>query len=129
MDCSLPGSSVPGDSPGKDTGVDRHALLQGIFPTQGSNPGLLHCRCWSVLEEGNHKLQNCWRREKILKMQNKIKEKQANTSTDMCACARAHTHTHTHTQITTKVKQNQNCQNSSIQNMHTSLNVFKISSN
>ena len=32
------------DSPGKNTGVDRHSLLQKIFPTQGSNPGLLHCR-------------------------------------------------------------------------------------
>ena len=28
----------------KNTGVGRHSLLQGIFPTQGSNPGLLHCR-------------------------------------------------------------------------------------
>ena len=28
----------------KDTGVGCHALLQGIFPTQGSNPGLWHCR-------------------------------------------------------------------------------------
>ena len=45
MDCSLPGSSVHGDSPGKNTGVGCHALLQGIFPTQGSNPGLPHCRC------------------------------------------------------------------------------------
>ena len=34
----------PWDSPGKDTGVGCHALLQGIFPTQGSNPGLPHCR-------------------------------------------------------------------------------------
>ena len=34
----------PWDSPGKNTGVGCHALLQGIFPTQGSNPGLLHCR-------------------------------------------------------------------------------------
>ena len=32
------------DFPGKDTGVGCHFLLQGIFPTQGSNPGLLHCR-------------------------------------------------------------------------------------
>ena len=32
------------DSPGKDTGVGFHFLLQGIFPTQESNPGLLHCR-------------------------------------------------------------------------------------
>ena len=34
----------PLDLPGKNTGVGCHALLQGIFPTQGSNPGLLHCR-------------------------------------------------------------------------------------
>ena len=44
VDCSPPGSSVPRDSPGKDTGVGCHALLQGIFPTQGSNPGPRHCR-------------------------------------------------------------------------------------
>jgi len=40
MDCSPPGSSVHGDSPGKKTGVDFHAFLKGIFPTQGSNPHL-----------------------------------------------------------------------------------------
>ena len=34
MDCSPPGSSVHQNSPGKDTGVGCHALLQGIFPTQ-----------------------------------------------------------------------------------------------
>ena len=44
MDCSPPGSSVHGDSPGQNTGVGCHALLQGIFLTQGSNPGLPHCR-------------------------------------------------------------------------------------
>ena len=44
MDCSPPGSSVHEDSPGKNTGVSCHALLQGIFPTQGSNPGLTQCR-------------------------------------------------------------------------------------
>ena len=48
MDCSLPGSSVHGDSPGKNTGVSCHSLLQQIFPTQGLNPGLLHCR-WIFL--------------------------------------------------------------------------------
>ena len=42
MDCSLPGSSV--DSPGKNTGVGCRFLPQGIFLTQGSNLGLLHCR-------------------------------------------------------------------------------------
>ena len=45
IDCSLPGSSVHGDSPGQNTGMSCHALLQGILPTQGSNPGLPHCRC------------------------------------------------------------------------------------
>ena len=44
MDCTLPGSSVHGDTPRKNTGVVCHALLQGIFPTQGSKPGVLHCR-------------------------------------------------------------------------------------
>ena len=36
MDYSPPGSSVHGDSPGKNTGVGYHALLQGIFLIQGS---------------------------------------------------------------------------------------------
>ena len=47
MDQSLPGFSVYGDFSGKNTGVGYHALLQGIFLTQGSNLGLLwllHCR-------------------------------------------------------------------------------------
>ena len=35
----------PWDSPGKNTGVGCHALRQGIFPTQGPNLHLLHCRC------------------------------------------------------------------------------------
>ena len=39
VDSSPSGSSVHGDSPGKKTGVGCHALLQGIFPTQGWNPG------------------------------------------------------------------------------------------
>ena len=43
MSCSPPGTSVHGDSPGKNIGVSCHTLLQGIFLTQGSNSGLLHC--------------------------------------------------------------------------------------
>ena len=42
MDCSPPGSSVHGDFPGQNTAVGCHFLLQGIFSTQGWNPGLLH---------------------------------------------------------------------------------------
>ena len=44
MDYSPLGSYVHGDFPGKNAGVGCHVLLQGIFPTQGLNPGLSHCR-------------------------------------------------------------------------------------
>ena len=50
---ALPGSSVHGDSTGKNVGVSCHAFLQGIFPTQGSKPGLLHCR--QILYQLSHK--------------------------------------------------------------------------
>ena len=42
--CSLPGSSVHGMLQARITGVGSHSLLWRIFPTQRSNPGLLHCR-------------------------------------------------------------------------------------
>ena len=51
--CQAP---VHGDSPGKNTEVGCHALLQGHFPTQGSNPGLPHCR-W-ILHHLSLKLQS-----------------------------------------------------------------------
>ena len=56
MHCSSPGSSVHGDSPGKNTGVGCHALLQRIFPNQGSNPGLPHCRpiLYQLSHQGSH---------------------------------------------------------------------------
>ena len=38
----------PWDFPGKNTGMNCHFLLQGIFPTQGSNPHLLHCQVGSL---------------------------------------------------------------------------------
>ena len=44
MDSSLPRLLCPWNSPGKDTGVGCHFLLQGIFPTQGWNLGLLLCK-------------------------------------------------------------------------------------
>ena len=44
MNCSPPGFSVLGDSPGKNTGVGCLAVLQGTFPTQGLKPGLPHRR-------------------------------------------------------------------------------------
>ena len=51
MDCRPPGTSVYGDPPGKNTGVGCHVLLQGIFPTQGWNPCLLHWQVGSLSTE------------------------------------------------------------------------------
>ena len=48
MDCSPPGSSVHGISQERIPGVGCHFLLQGIFPTQGSNPHLLCLLHWQV---------------------------------------------------------------------------------
>ena len=48
MDYSPPGSSVHGDSPGKNTGVGCPALLQRILLTQGSNPCLLRLLHWQA---------------------------------------------------------------------------------
>ena len=48
MDCSPPGSLRQWDSPGKNTAVGCHFLLQGIFPTQGSNLCLLCLLHWQV---------------------------------------------------------------------------------
>ena len=48
MDYSPPGFSYPWNFPVKNTGVGCHFLLQGIFPTQGSNPCLLHLLHWQV---------------------------------------------------------------------------------
>ena len=47
----------PWDSPGKNTGVGCHALLQGIVPTQGSNLGLLH---WWILSPQRRKRRNVY---------------------------------------------------------------------
>ena len=44
MDCKPTTLLHPWDFPGKSTGMGCHCLLQRIFPTQGSNPGLPHCR-------------------------------------------------------------------------------------
>ena len=46
------------NSPGKNTGAGCHFLLQGIFLTQGSNPGLLHCRWILSFPESPGKPQN-----------------------------------------------------------------------
>ena len=48
MDYSPPGSSSPWGFPGKNNGVGCHFLLQGIIPTQGSNPRLLYHLHWQA---------------------------------------------------------------------------------
>ena len=55
LDCRLPGSSLhPWDFPGKSTGVGCHFLLQGIFSTQGLNPGLPYfMQSWATRETSN----------------------------------------------------------------------------
>ena len=55
------GLQSPWNSPGQNTGVDSLSLLQGIFSTQGSNPGLLHCR-WILyqLSHNNFFLLEVW---------------------------------------------------------------------
>ena len=57
MDSSPPGSSVHGDSPGKNTGVGCHALLQGIFRIQRLNPGLP--LCMQILCHLSHQGSSC----------------------------------------------------------------------
>ena len=53
-DCLRPhGLYSPRNSPGQNTGVGSLSLLQGIFPTQGSTPGLQHCR--QILNQLSHK--------------------------------------------------------------------------
>ena len=64
MDCSLPGSSVHGDSLGKNTGMGCHALLPGVILTQGSNPGFPRRQAESLPSEptgmGQQKLFNVY---------------------------------------------------------------------
>ena len=48
MDCRPPGSSVCGDSPGRNSGVGCLFLLQRLFPTQGSNLCLLCLLLWQA---------------------------------------------------------------------------------
>ena len=54
--CSPPGSSVHGDSPGMNSRVGCHALLHGIFLIHGSNRSLLHCR-WTFFYQLSYSIE------------------------------------------------------------------------
>ena len=64
----------PWNPPGQNTGVGSFSLLQGIFPTQGQNPGLLHCRqiLQQLSHQGNPRISRCkllyieWANNKVL---------------------------------------------------------------
>ena len=58
VDCSPPGSSIHGNSLGKNTGVGCHALRQGILPTQGSKSCLPHGR--QILHHLSHQGSPQW---------------------------------------------------------------------
>ena len=51
------GLYIPWNSPGQNAGVGSLSLLQGVFPTQGSDPGLPHCRqiLYQLSHKGRHK--------------------------------------------------------------------------
>ena len=93
MDCSPLGFSVHGDSPGNKNGVGCHALLQGVFPTQGLNSCLLRLLHWQADSLPLHHLgspPSCFR------------QNHTHTQTHTHTLTHRHTctHTHTHTPIT-----------------------------
>ena len=51
----------PWNSPGQNTGMDSLSLLQGTFPTQGLNPGVLHCRwiLYQLSHRGSPRILEC----------------------------------------------------------------------
>ena len=77
----------PWDSPGKNTGVGDYALLQGIFPTQGSNPRLLNLLHWQV----GYLPYHCGR-DKILPGEvDNLTGDQISQNSDMAMLERVHT--------------------------------------
>ena len=77
-DCDL---YSPRNSSGQNTGVGSLSLLQGIFPIQRSNPGLLHCRCivYQLSHKGSPKLEHCqkWDGMSLSKLQGLVMDREA----------------------------------------------------
>ena len=74
MDYSLPGSSVHGNSPGKNIVVGCLAVFQGIITTQVSNPGLPHCSwiLYHLSHQGSQKFHNWTGLKTVLSLQIKF---------------------------------------------------------
>ena len=70
--CDPHGLHSPWNSPGQNTGVGIHSLLQGIFPTQGSNPGFPRCR--KILHQLSHKGGPCLIHSSTREVVNKTEE-------------------------------------------------------
>ena len=62
--CTATRLLCPRDFPDKNTGVSCHFLLQGIFPTHGSNPGLLHWRFFTTESPGKPLIYQ-WKKKKV----------------------------------------------------------------
>ena len=115
----------PWDSPDQNTGVGCHSLLQGIFPTPGSNPGLPHCRqiLYHLSYQGTPISLTCGISNTI-QMHLSMKQKQTHRHREQtcdcqeggqvgggmdqevgisrCKLSYTHTHTHTYTHIHTQ---------------------------
>ena len=96
----------PWNSPGQNTGVSSLSLLQRIFPTQGSNPGLPHCRqiLYQLSHQGSPK--------KVLnshahthRLTHTEKHAEMHTHTDICTQTYAHRDTHRRIYIDTHIAQ------------------------
>ena len=61
----------PWDSPGKNTRVSSHSLLQGSFLAQGSNPGLLHCR-QNLSNQGSPQNKTKFPKGKLIDTENRL---------------------------------------------------------
>ena len=115
-DSSPPGSSVHGDSPGKHTGLGCHGLLQEIFPTQGLNPGLPHCR--HILY---HLSQHKPRPGPLFYVSTSYTEVISDNSTPN---THTHTHTHTHTRRLCRVISSLSLYALNIMSGHSHFSVF-----
>ena len=86
----------PWNSPGQNTGVGSLCLLQGIFPTQGSNSGLPHCRriLYQLSHKGSLYLEtkgenNIWKSKKKIKSYETVLELESGDQCMLCYVLKA----------------------------------------